>query len=726
MRRAILMLTMALLTAAPGLANTFTVVATVPAHGATSVALNAEVSFTFDRPVDLAEIEESIMAEPSEAIEIGNVSVSDDGRHVSFLVSHTASTDYVWVVSGSYLFGGGTGEIADTEPFVLRYTTAASAGTSVVAGTIDVREGLTRYRVGGRDLDEGIRLPIAAPMFRAIQSSQKERIKDGSASGGAGVPTSQIRNQDPDGALVILSTVDPLSGDDRGLAAAAVVMGIDGEYQIPMVRPGQYYPYAIKAGVVADDSPIGDVLNSVYFGFYDPNADGTPDVITVSESGVVPNVDFSITALGNYAGTAADMEVIAREEADGYAADQILIGVATSMISTNGKSAAWMYTYISPWTGMLTEVVVSPFEAEVSLSEFEGTELPAELPVPFQDSDSMYLTALANGGEEFLAEYPYSFTNVLAGFRLDSESGPETDRPFWAVTFAAITGGHFEYLNVFVDFESGEFLGSERSDPLVGRYSDRFREAVAELEPFEGSFDLVGLRGENVSDNGVAEEWRFEFYAEDTDTRVSVTVGEWYSMTDSERPAGHPEVVSLGSEVIDSDVAIESALIFGGDQFRDHYGASRIAIEAGDIRTTFPWMEIVPAYLVTIYGEDSEDIWFRAVIDPSNAQMIHVEQSVGSGMDEDPALPQTIMLGTNYPNPFNPQTTIPFKLASTTHVRLIVHDVLGREVAVLVNETLQVGDHDVVWDASNLPSGVYFYRLAAMDEVATGRMILQK
>lgn len=68
-------------------------------------------------------------------------------------------------------------------------------------------------------------------------------------------------------------------------------------------------------------------------------------------------------------------------------------------------------------------------------------------------------------------------------------------------------------------------------------------------------------------------------------------------------------------------------------------------------------------------------------------------------------------LGQNYPNPFNPATTIRFDVPRSSHVRLSVFDVQGREIAVLVDEVKAVGSHDVTFDAGALSSGVYLYRL---------------
>ncbi len=89
-------------------------------------------------------------------------------------------------------------------------------------------------------------------------------------------------------------------------------------------------------------------------------------------------------------------------------------------------------------------------------------------------------------------------------------------------------------------------------------------------------------------------------------------------------------------------------------------------------------------------------------------------------------LPDDFTLETNYPNPFNPSTTIRYGLAGEAQVRLAVYDLLGREVAVLVDGPQQAGWHTAVFEASNLPSGTYLARLEAGNLVRTQRMTLLK
>ncbi len=102
-------------------------------------------------------------------------------------------------------------------------------------------------------------------------------------------------------------------------------------------------------------------------------------------------------------------------------------------------------------------------------------------------------------------------------------------------------------------------------------------------------------------------------------------------------------------------------------------------------------------------------------------------------------IPKSFSLSQNYPNPFNPSTKIKFSIppskvydpaltgARGMIVKLVIYDMLGREITTLVNEQLSPGTYEVEWDGSNYPSGVYFYKLSINNEqLATKKMVLIK
>ena len=87
---------------------------------------------------------------------------------------------------------------------------------------------------------------------------------------------------------------------------------------------------------------------------------------------------------------------------------------------------------------------------------------------------------------------------------------------------------------------------------------------------------------------------------------------------------------------------------------------------------------------------------------------------------------QNLFLYQNYPNPFNPSTKISWQSPVSSHQTLKIYDVLGNEVATLVNEYRNAGSYEVDFNASALSSGVYFYKLQAGDFVQTKKMMLVK
>ena len=96
------------------------------------------------------------------------------------------------------------------------------------------------------------------------------------------------------------------------------------------------------------------------------------------------------------------------------------------------------------------------------------------------------------------------------------------------------------------------------------------------------------------------------------------------------------------------------------------------------------------------------------------------------GVEDGAPLPAAFSLSQNYPNPFNPSTEIEFQVAAFGRARLAVYDLLGREVSLLVDGTLDPGLHTVRFDAANLASGVYIYRLATQGHTATRTMLLMR
>ena len=133
-----------------------------------------------------------------------------------------------------------------------------------------------------------------------------------------------------------------------------------------------------------------------------------------------------------------------------------------------------------------------------------------------------------------------------------------------------------------------------------------------------------------------------------------------------------------------------------------------------------------PDYAATGYGYVNNAVLYGPVWKgPITVSTSAVEESDLSN------IPTSFELEQNFPNPFNPTTSIKFGLPTKSHVSIIVYNLLGQEITTLVNEELSAGTHTTEWDGrdksnSEVASGIYFYKLIAGDFIDTKKMMLVK
>ena len=123
--------------------------------------------------------------------------------------------------------------------------------------------------------------------------------------------------------------------------------------------------------------------------------------------------------------------------------------------------------------------------------------------------------------------------------------------------------------------------------------------------------------------------------------------------------------------------------------------------------------------------EDDEDA-ATLTVEATSGRVAEAEPEAGQGETSAAGTPEVVELGLNYPNPFNPQTVIPYGVPEATRVRLEVYDLLGRRVAVLVDGVVEAGRYEAPFRAERLPTGVYLVRMQAGVEVQTRRITLMK
>ena len=144
-----------------------------------------------------------------------------------------------------------------------------------------------------------------------------------------------------------------------------------------------------------------------------------------------------------------------------------------------------------------------------------------------------------------------------------------------------------------------------------------------------------------------------------------------------------------------------------------------------------------PSFLVDCSGIEQGDYYFRlttSVTDSADFALTNIQRddytlqksNLINRTFKGEAIPKVYSLEQNYPNPFNPSTTIRYQLPQDGLVTLKIYDILGREVTTLVNEEKAKGKYEVNFNATNLASGVYLYRIRVNDYVAVKKMLLIK
>lgn len=153
------------------------------------------------------------------------------------------------------------------------------------------------------------------------------------------------------------------------------------------------------------------------------------------------------------------------------------------------------------------------------------------------------------------------------------------------------------------------------------------------------------------------------------------------------------------------------------------YNPSLTDLSRGNLKMQYDFRQVYASVLSQLFGADQTEL--RTVL-LRNFQPLPLIQPLVTDVAKDETFPMAYRLYENYPNPFNPTTTISYDLPSDAEVVLKVYDMLGREVRTLVDEWQRVGRHRVLLDASNLSSGAYIYQLRAGSFTDRKKMLLVK
>lgn len=166
---------------------------------------------------------------------------------------------------------------------------------------------------------------------------------------------------------------------------------------------------------------------------------------------------------------------------------------------------------------------------------------------------------------------------------------------------------------------------------------------------------------------------------------------------------------------------LSGKVIFGSYSFQSLYmGALNAVLDS--IISVSPWA--ITGRAVSISQGSDGNIYVLKYGFTNEGTFLRIKPyETGLGQNEEPV---RFRLSQNYPNPFNPVTSIKYEIPKSRLVTLRIYNTLGMELTTLVNDTKQQGSYEVTWDASNFPSGVYFYELSTGEFTERKKMVLVK
>jgi hypothetical protein len=175
------------------------------------------------------------------------------------------------------------------------------------------------------------------------------------------------------------------------------------------------------------------------------------------------------------------------------------------------------------------------------------------------------------------------------------------------------------------------------------------------------------------------------------------------------------DIAAFAVSPVSGSTIIFAATWGGGVYYSDNNGEEWIAANEG---MTGNLVRSLAANNQSLFaGNDDGTIWRRPLSDFATTDVRSNDNQI---------TPKDFSLFQNYPNPFNPTTTIGYQVPVAGNVQIVVHDLLGREVSILLNERKSPGSYNVIWDGSHFSSGIYICRMTAAGQSVYRKMILMK
>ena len=265
------------------------------------------------------------------------------------------------------------------------------------------------------------------------------------------------------------------------------------------------------------------------------------------------------------------------------------------------------------------------------------------------------------------------------------------------------------------------------------------RNIVTTISPNAGLKSLVGFQMLQNGDrpNGTSHFWTYMWHDHTASKSLVAMMNDGFVQVEDVEDESLSGLTSLPNNMISSSLAVQVMMNAGAAQFVDRMPEDAMIIVmqmAGIDITQYGYEGVIPngpfwfINIVSVYSSPEgsvTEVHYALVHAVTGVIIEKTPTSIEKPVNPNES-PASITLNQNYPNPFNPTTEIGYQISEIGRTRLSVYDLLGREVAVLVDGVMPAGEHRVSFDASGLSSGVYLYRLQSGSMVETRRMTLVK
>jgi len=571
--------------------------------------------------------------------------------------------------------------------------------------------------------------------------------------------TATMPSGDVVGSAVLLFTGPIYGNEEFDTAGVGVVTSAAGDYTLDYITPGTYWPAVIKNFYFDFYGMIFPATDG-WVGFYDPDNNGVPDSIIVTDGMQLTGIDISmqptapITARFNYPAIADSGSV--------WADDAELIYIMAWDISRTGKSQMWYYVFHSRQTyNYRAWVTLGSLIFSLDVVPEDAPSDTTALPANWLDSPVIMDSAAVHGGDEFFALYPDALCEAfLANFELPyipllqntpplsrvnlftlpgkivtTKTGAPQNRdrqsrhfalstqqyitPVWGIYYYSETAE--AELLVFLNAVTGEYIPQFLPTETTARFNLEAANRVAQNWAADACLVAVDSYVSELVIPGKAMIWDYSYYSPGLDSTRMLIISNNMLILDSPPEWEVYSTLPLPVNWLDSDQALTVAELNGGSQYR--------------AENDYPWMIATLSRGLYALQPDSAVWQIDYFSDTAEGLTLFVDALSGDYLPTvikpgtDISNPQTISLFQNYPNPFNATTLIKYQLPKPANLSIKIYNQAGQLVRNLLDTRQQPGVHGIMWDGRDnagltAASGIYYYRLTREKFTQTRTMLI--